>query len=282
LTQFRLWPAILDAGLYGGFSDLWANRKSLLLSSCPSRDGGFRAYLSDHVRRSSIGTAAGRIDAMTSTPTKRVAIYARVSTVGKGQDVGMQLDELRQVVGQRGWQVAGEYIDDGVSGTKDSRPALDRMMTDVRRGRVDVVLVWRFDRFARSTSHLLTALDEFRRRGVDFISLREQVDTSTAMGRAVFTIVAAIAELEREIIVERVRAGVARAQARGKHCGRPRRELDLRAARLLLAQGIGIRQVAAMLGLPRTSLTRQLREAGVGIGDNAIDGGPEVPDEKTV
>jgi DNA invertase Pin-like site-specific DNA recombinase len=219
---------------------------------------------------------------MTSTPTKRVAIYARVSTVGKGQDVGMQLDELRQVVGQRGWQVAGEYIDDGVSGTKDSRPALDRMMTDVRRGRVDVVLVWRFDRFARSTSHLLTALDEFRRRGVDFISLREQVDTSTAMGRAVFTIVAAIAELEREIIVERVRAGVARAQARGKHCGRPRRELDLRAARLLLAQGIGIRQVAAMLGLPRTSLTRQLREAGVGIGDNAIDGGPEVPDEKTV
>ncbi len=107
---------------------------------------------------------------MASTPTKRVAIYGRVSTVGKGQDVGMQLDELRQVVGQRDWQVAGEYIDDGVSGTKDSRPALDRMMTDVRRGRVDVVLVWRFDRFARSTSHLLTALDEFRRRGVDFIS----------------------------------------------------------------------------------------------------------------
>ncbi len=219
---------------------------------------------------------------MTCPSKKRVAIYARVSTVGKGQDVGMQLDELHQVVRQRSWQVVGEYIDDGVSGTKDTRPALDRLMTDVRRGRVDLVLVWRFDRFARSTSHLLSGLDEFRRHGVDFISLREQVDTSTAMGRAVFTIVAAIAELEREIIVERVKAGVARAQARGKHCGRPRRELDLRAARLLLAQGIGIRQVAAMLGLPRTSLTRQLREADAGAGDKAPDGGPEVPPESRV
>jgi DNA invertase Pin-like site-specific DNA recombinase len=153
------------------------------------------------------------------------------------------------------------------------------MMTDVRRGRVDVVMVWRFDRFARSTSHLLTALNEFRQLGVDFISVREQVDTSTAMGRAVFTIVAAVAELEREIIVERVRAGVARAQAHGKHCGRPRRELDLRAARLLLAQGIGIRQVAAMLTLPRTSLARQLQEASVAVGQDAVAGGPEVTAE---
>ena len=210
----------------------------------------------------------------TTSSSRRVAIYARVSTVGKGQDVGMQTDELLQVVGQRSWQVAGEYIDDGVSGTKDTRPALDRLMTDVRRGRIDVVLVWRFDRFARSTSHLLTALDEFRRHGVDFISLREQVDTSTAMGRAVFTIVAAIAELEREVIVERVRAGVARAQAHGKHCGRPRNEIDLRAARLLLEQGVAVRQVASMLGLPRATLQRRLAECegGPKVG---VDGGPE-------
>lgn len=128
----------------------------------------------------------------------RAALYARVSTSGHGQDVGLQLDELRQVAAQRQW-VASDYVDEGVSGSKDRRPALDRMMADARAGRLDVVAVWRFDRFARDTRHLLTAMEEFRALGVAFVSLREQVDTSTPMGKAMFTIISAIGELEAAI-----------------------------------------------------------------------------------
>jgi len=197
------------------------------------------------------------------TKPLRVALYARVSTSNKGQDVGLQLDELRQVAGQRGWVVHAEYVDEGISGSKDSRPELDRMMAAARAGKLDLVAVWKFDRFARSTSHLVTALDEFRVLGVAFVSLREQVDTSTPMGKAMFTIIAAISELERDLIRERVIAGVRRAQAMGKHCGRPRREIDLRAAKVLLAQNLSVRQVADMLELPRSTLQRRLREASL-------------------
>ena len=150
---------------------------------------------------------------MTTNRSLRAALYARVSTTGHGQDVGLQLEELRQVAAQRGW-TATEFIDDGVSGSTDSRPALDRMMADARAGRLDLIAVWRFDRFARSTRHLLVACEELRGAGVDFLSLREQVDTSTPMGRAMFTIIAAINELEKDILRERVVAGVRRAQAR--------------------------------------------------------------------
>jgi DNA invertase Pin-like site-specific DNA recombinase len=197
---------------------------------------------------------------MTTHPI-RAALYARVSTVNHGQDVGLQLDELRQVAAQRQW-AATEYVDDGVSGSKDSRPALDRMMADARAGRLDLVAVWRFDRFARSTKHLLVALDELRCLGVDFLSLREQVDTSTPMGRAVFTIIAAISELERETIRERVIAGVRRAQAAGKHCGRPKVEMDLRPALAMLDQGHGLKTTAKALGVSRATLRRRLAEAG--------------------
>ena len=190
----------------------------------------------------------------------RAAIYGRVST--GTQDVHLQLDELRAVARQRGWVVVDEYIDEGVSGAKESRPGLDRMMGAVRAGRVDVVGVWRFDRFARSTRHLLDALDEFRRCGVDFISLRENIETATPMGRAMFTVVAAISELERDLIRERVQAGVERARAKGVKFGRPKRDLDLRAAQVLHAQGHSIREVADMLGLPRTTLRRRLAEGG--------------------
>jgi len=193
----------------------------------------------------------------------KAALYARVSTNGHGQDTGLQLEELRQVATQRGW-VASEYVDEGVSGSKASRPALDELMVAARKGEVDVVVVWRFDRFARSTRHLLQALEEFRQLGIEFISLRENIDTSTPMGRAMFTIVAAVAELERELISERVRAGVQRARLQGKQFGRPRRELDLRAARILLEQGHSVREVADLLGLPRTTLRRRLAEVDVG------------------
>lgn len=151
----------------------------------------------------------------------RAAMYARVSTTGHGQDVGLQLDELRRMASQRGWQVV-EYVDDGVSGAKERRPALDLLMAGARAGKIDLVAVWRFHRFARSTAHLLSAMEEFRALGVDFVSQREQIDTSTPMGKAMFTIVAAMAELKRDVLRERVVTGVRRAQAAGKHCGRPR------------------------------------------------------------
>ena len=202
----------------------------------------------------------------------RAALYARVSTSNKGQDVGLQLDELRQVAGQRGWLVQAEFVDEGISGSKDSRPELDRMRAAARAGKLDLVAVWKFDRFARSTSHLVTALEEFRVLGVAFVSLREQVDTSTPMGKAMFTIIAAISELERDLIRERVIAGVRRAQAMGKHCGRPKREIDLRATKALLAQNLSVRQVADMLGLPRSTLQRRLREVALAESQT----GPEV------
>ena len=135
-------------------------------------------------------------------------------------------------------------------------------MADARAGRLDLVAVWRFDRFARNTAHLLAAMDEFRALGVHFVSLREQVDTSTPMGKAMFTIISAIGELERDLIRERVVAGVRRAQAAGKHCGRPRVDLDLRPALALLREGRSFKEVSVILKLSRATLRRRLRETG--------------------
>src|SRR6476660_2692591 len=153
--------------------------------------------------------------------TRRVAIYARVSTVNHGQDVSMQTRELRQFAEARGWNVAGEYIDAGVSGAQDSRPELNRLMGDAHKRRFDVIGVWRFDRFAGSVSHLLRALETFKALGIDFVSYSEQMDTSTPAGKMVFTVLAAVAELERSLTVERVRAGLRNAKAKGKAIGRP-------------------------------------------------------------
>ena len=190
----------------------------------------------------------------------RAALYARVST--DEQSTGMQLDDLRRLAEQRGWKIAGEYIDQGISGAKASRPDLARLMADARAGKLDVVAVWRFDRFARSTQHLLTALEEFRAVGVDFVSVRESIDTSTPMGRMVFTMVAAVAELERELIRERVIAGIRRAQAQGRHVGRKKVEIDLRPAVAMLDRGHGIKTTARSLGVSVSTLRRRLTEAG--------------------
>jgi len=127
--------------------------------------------------------------------TTRVAIYARVSTTTHGQDVGLQTRELRQFAEARGWLVAAEYVDQGVSGAKDSRPELNRLMADAHKRRFDAVCVWRFDRFARSVSHLLRALETFKALGIDFVSYSEQMDTSTPAGKMVFTVLGAVAEL---------------------------------------------------------------------------------------
>jgi DNA invertase Pin-like site-specific DNA recombinase len=179
----------------------------------------------------------------------RVAIYARVSTINHGQDVSLQTRELRQFAEARGWSAAGEYIDAGVSGAKDSRLELNRLMADAHKRRFDVVCVWRFDRFARSVSHLLQALETFKALGIDFVSYSEQMDTSTPAGKMVFTVLGAVAELERSLIVERVRAGLRNARARGKTLGRPRVTVDTARIARLRASGASWQSITRQLGI---------------------------------
>jgi DNA invertase Pin-like site-specific DNA recombinase len=190
--------------------------------------------------------------------TIRVAIYARVSTSNHGQDVSMQTRELRQFAEARGWQIAGEYIDEGVSGAKDSRPELNRLMTDAHKRRFGVVCVWRFDRFARSVSHLLRALETFKALGIDFVSYSEQMDTSTPAGKMVFTVLGAVAELERSLIVERVRAGLRNARAKGKKLGRPSVAVDAVEIIRLRSQGRTVREIAVELGYSRSLVHKTL------------------------
>lgn len=187
-----------------------------------------------------------------------VAIYARVSTVGKGQDVDMQLRDLRAYATSRGLSIFKEYVDDGISGRKDKRPALDMLMNDARKRRFDAVLVWRFDRFARSTKHLVTALEDFGHLGIDFISFQENIDTSSPMGKAMFTIVSAIAELEADIIRERVIAGIANARAKGVRLGRPSPDVDQEVVRRLRDSGLTIRAIAEKLNLKRSFVHKTL------------------------
>ncbi len=194
-----------------------------------------------------------------TTKSLRVALYARVSTTGHGQDVGLQLDELRQVAGQRGWQIIEEFTDKGVSGVKTSRPALDRMLA----GRFDVVAVWKLDRLGRSLQHVLGVLDQLTSQGVEFVSLRDAgMDSTTPAGRLFTAMIAAFAAFERDLIRERVVAGVRRAQAAGKHCGRPRVEVDIRPAVALLKEGRSLKETARILKISRNTLRRRLREAG--------------------
>lgn len=188
--------------------------------------------------------------------TVRVAIYARVSTTNHGQDVGLQTRELRQFAEARGWTVAGEYIDAGVSGAKDSRPELNRLMAEAHKRRFDVVCVWRFDRFARSVSHLLRALETFKALGIDFVSFSEQMDTSTPAGKMVFTVLGAVAELERSLTVERVRAGLRNARAKGKTLGRPRVTVDAAKVASLRSQGLSWAKVGEALGLGEGTVRR--------------------------
>ena len=188
----------------------------------------------------------------------RAAIYARVSTVGNGQSPEMQLRELREYVTRRGWHLAGEYVDVGVSGTKERRAELDRLIGDAHKRRFEVVCVWRFDRFARSVSHLLRALENFKALGIDFVSFSEQMDTSTPAGKMVFTVLGAVAELERSLIVERVKAGLRNARAKGKRLGRPRSIVDSHKIAQLRAQGVPWRKIARQLGCS----ARTARRAG--------------------
>src|ERR1700732_4603785 len=179
----------------------------------------------------------------------RAAIYARVSTSNNGQDPRVQTREIREYCERRGWQIAGEYVDAGISGAKDSRPELNKLMADAHRRRFDAVIVWKFDRFARSVSHLLRALETFRALGIEFVSFTEQMDTSTPVGQMIFTVLGAVSALERGLIVERVKAGLRNARAKGKTLGRPRKVLDTKRIAALRAQGVGWKRIAADMGV---------------------------------
>lgn len=190
----------------------------------------------------------------------RIALYARVSTTD--QDADLQLVELRRYAAARGWVIAAEFVDRGVSGAASSRPALDQLWAASRRREVDGIVVWRFDRFSRSVSDLVRSLDEFRALGVAFVSIHEQIDTSSPTGRIVFAVVAAMAEFEREILRERVRAGLSRARERGVRLGRPLK-LDALEVLRLRRDGMSVRAIARNIGAPASTVADVLaRHAG--------------------
>ena len=192
-----------------------------------------------------------------SLPQPRVAIYGRVSTADQSTD--SQILDLRRYVTDRGWQIFKEYCDNGISGSKGSRPALNQLMDDARKRKFDGVLVWRFDRFARSTKHLILALEEFRNLGIDFASYQENIDTSSPLGSAIFTIISAVAQLERDIIAERVKAGLRRAKENGKRLGRPKACVDPQEVHLLHSQGLSHRSIAEQLGISHSTVGQILR-----------------------
>ena len=170
----------------------------------------------------------------------------------------MQTRDLEQFAQARGWRLVDSYLDLGISGSKDKRPQLDRLMADAHKRRFDIVIVWRFDRFARSVSHLLRALETFNALGIAFVSLSEQMDTTTPTGKMIFTVLGAVAELERSLIVERVRAGLRNARAKGKTLGRPRKIVDATKIAALRAKGRSWRDIAREVGTNTASARRAI------------------------
>src|SRR5438477_8854332 len=188
-------------------------------------------------------------------PITQVALYARVSNLNN-QDPEMQLAELREYAGRRGWEIVGEFTDQGVSDCKESRPALNRLMADAWRRRFDAILVWKIDRFGRSLKHLVNALAELAALGVAFISLRDNLDLSTPSGRLMFQIIGAMAEFERALIQERVRAGLRNARAKGTRLGRPRVVIDACRITALRAKGYSWEGIKAEIGVSRGTAQR--------------------------
>lgn len=186
----------------------------------------------------------------------KIAIYARVSTIGHGQDTGLQVQDLREFCKLREFQLVDSYVDEGVSGSKDSRPELNRLMADARKRRFDAVLVWKLDRFGRSLKHLVNALAEFQALGVAFISYKESLDMTTPAGRLMFGVIAAMAEFERDLIRERTKAGVAFARSKGKHIGRPRLAVKSSDVHRLRASGLSRRAIGRELGISEGTVRR--------------------------
>jgi DNA invertase Pin-like site-specific DNA recombinase len=188
----------------------------------------------------------------------RVALYARVSTLN-GQNPEMQLTELREYAGRRGWEISGEYVDEGVSGAKESRPALNRLMADAHRRRYAVLLVWKIDRFGRSLRHLVNALADLDAAGIAFVSLHDNIDLSTPSGRLMFQVVGAMAEFERSLVQERVRAGLRLARSKGKRIGRPRTGVSPEQVAALRATGASWRVISGRLGVGVGTAVRVLQ-----------------------
>ena len=188
---------------------------------------------------------------------KRAALYMRVSTVDQHPET--QLLDLRQMASQRGYEIIQEYTDK-ISGTKAKRPGLDQMMADARRGRFDVVLVWASDRIARSVKHFLDVLDELSRLNIEYISFRENIDTGGPLGRAIIIIIGAVAELERNLIIERVRAGMRRARLEGQHVGRIPLVLNNLAIQQDRQRGQSLRQIAKGHRISTATVRRVLSE----------------------
>jgi len=188
------------------------------------------------------------------------ALYARVSTRDKGQDPEMQLTELREFAAKRGWQVVGEFVDLGVSGSKDSRPQLDAMLRLAKVRKLDVIAVWKLDRFGRSLRHLVDTLAELKAVGCAFVSLRDNLDLTTPAGRMMFHVIGAMAEFERELIRERVKAGLAHARSKGQKLGRPKvrrdRDRDAKAIRQMCAEGDSYGEIADALGRTKSDIYR--------------------------
>jgi DNA invertase Pin-like site-specific DNA recombinase len=189
---------------------------------------------------------------------KRAAVYLRVSSIDQHPET--QVHDLRQMASQRGYQIVAEFTD-RISGVKARRPGLDQLMTGARRGQFDVVLVWASDRIARSVRHFLDVLDEFNRLNIEFISFREQIDTGGPLGRALVVIIGAIAELERNLIIERVRAGMRRARLEGRHIGRNPLELDHAAIRRDRDRGHSLRQIAKAHRISTATVQRVLKQS---------------------
>lgn len=188
--------------------------------------------------------------------SKRVALYARVSTLNHGQDPEVQLHELRAYCERRGFEIVGEYVDKGISGSREQRPDLDKLMAVCRKRLVDAVVVYRYDRFARSLRQLVNALEEFNSLAIDFVSLHEGVDTSSPNGRLFFGIFASIAQFEKELIRDRVRSGLAAAKAKGKRIGRPRVAVDVRRIASLRHQGLSWAEITRETGISKGTAQR--------------------------
>jgi len=200
----------------------------------------------------------------------RAAIYARVSTAD--QTCENQLIDLRRYCAARGWD-ATEYVDTGVSGAKDRRPALDQLVTDARRRKVDTVVVWRLDRFGRNLRHLITAIEELNAAGVSFVSMGENIDTASPTGRLLLGIMGSFAEFERERIRERIHAGLARARRQGQKLGRKRQRIAT--SDLQRVAGLSVREAARVLGVPVSPVYKERQRVSL----NRVEPAPEIAEE---